>query len=241
MNLRFSFGALALAAALATTAPALADGASSGTFDLDIRGFRAGVLQFSGTTSGSSYAVAGKLESTGLAAAIRKIRYDAKSSGRVSSGQWSPARYEEQADTGKRQSQSRMEYSGGVPAEMIKESREGRPNFVDPATQGGTVDPLTALYATLHDVQVGQACDLKLVMFDGARRSQITLSSAEQDGETITCAGEYRRLAGFSDKEMAEKQRFPFRLTYGAAEGDMVRVVSVTMDSLYGRASLTRR
>ena len=250
MNPRFSFGAIALVAALASgvltgAAPAFADTRSSGTFDLDIRGFRAGILQFSGTTSASGYAVTGKLESTGIAAMIRKIRFDAAASGRLASGRWSPARYDEQADTGKRQSQSRMEYHGGIPTEMIKDSREGRPNYVDPATQGGTVDPLTALYATLRDVPADQACNLKLVMFDGARRSQITLSAAETAGETagetITCAGEYRRLAGFSDKEMAEKQRFPFRLTYGPAEGDMVRVVSVSMDSLYGRASLTRR
>ena len=245
MNLRFSFRAMALVAALAGAVPAFADTKSSGTFDLDIRGFRAGILQFSGTTSGTGYTVTGKLESTGLAAMVRKIRYDAAASGRLSSGRWSPARYDEQADTGKRQSQSRMEYHGGIPTEMIKDSREGRPNYVDPATQAGTVDPLTALYATLRDVSADQACNLKLVMFDGARRSQITLSAAETAGETagdtITCAGEYRRLAGFSDKEMAEKQRFPFRLTYGPADGDMVRVVSVSMDSLYGRASLTRR
>ena len=241
MNLRFSFRAMALVAALAGAGQAMAETASSGTFDLDIRGFRAGVLQFSGTTNASSYTVTGKLESTGIAAMVRKIRYDAAASGRLASGRWSPSRYDEQADTGKRQSQSRMEYRGGIPTEMIKDSREGRPNYVDPATQGGTVDPLTALYATLRDVPADQACNLKLVMFDGARRSQITLSAAETDGDTITCAGEYRRLAGFSDKEMAEKQRFPFRLTYGTADGDMVRVVSVSMDSLYGRASLTRR
>lgn len=245
MTNRFSLRAVALAAlaagSIATAVPAGADSSSSGTFDLAIKGFRAGVLQFNGTSNGSSYAVTGRLESTGLAAMIRKIRYDAKASGRFSGGRWTPLRYDEQADTGKRQSRSRLEYAGGIPSEMIKQSREGRPNYVDPATQGGTVDPLTALYATLRDVAAADACTLKLVMFDGARRSQITLAAAQTAGDTITCAGEYRRLAGFSDKEMAEKQRFPFELTYGPGEGGMVRVVGVTMDSLYGRASLTRR
>ncbi len=250
MVIWFSLRAVALAAMaaaslatanLATAIPAAAEGVSSGTFDLEIKGFRAGVLQFNGTSNGTSYSVAGRLESTGIAAMVRKIRFDAKASGRFSTGRWSPSRYEEQADTGKRQSQSRMEYHGGVPTEMIKESREGRPNYVDPATQSGTVDPLTALYATLRDVAPADACNLKLVMFDGARRSQITLAAAEQTGDSLTCAGEYRRLAGFSDQEMAEKQRFPFRLTYGPGEAGIVRVVEVTMDSLYGRASLTRR
>ena len=212
-----------------------------GTFDLQIRGITAGVLAFSGTNDGKTYGVAGQLESTGLAAFLRKVRFDAKASGRISKGVWLPGRYDEQADTGKRQSQSRLEYKGGIPRELLKESRVGNPNYVDPATQKGTVDPLTALYAMLRDVPVAEACKLKLFMFDGARRSQIVLGSAEPKGDTITCPGEYRRLAGFSTAEMAEKQRFAFRVTYGPAEAGFVRVISVSMDSLYGRAALTRR
>ena len=87
MVIRFSLRAVALAAMaaaslatanLATAIPAAAEGASSGTFDLEIKGFRAGVLQFNGTRNGTSYSVAGRLESTGIAAMVRKIRFDAK-------------------------------------------------------------------------------------------------------------------------------------------------------------------
>ncbi len=236
---RSLLAALWLGAAAAT--PALAERQDQGTFDLAIRGIRAGVLSFSGSNDGTSYSAVGRLESTGIVAAIRKVRYDASASGRMAKGKWSPARYEEQADTGKRQSASLLEYRDGIPRELLKASREGTPQYIDPATQAGTVDPMTALYATLRDVPAAEACRLSLMMFDGARRSQITLSSPEVAGDTIACTGEYRRLAGFSEKEMAEKQRFAFRLSYASADPGHVRVVSVTMDTLYGRATLTRR
>ena len=215
----------------------------NGTFDLKIRGITAGVLAFSGTVNGRGYAVAGKLESTGIIAAIRKVRYDAKAHGSISGSNFTPTRYEEKANTGKRVSESVMEYRSGVPqVKTYSPAREPRTGDVDPATQKGTVDPLTALYAMLRDVPADQACTFSVFMFDGQRRSQIQLGSANPSGDTITCAGEYRRLQGFSDKEMAEKQRFAFTLTYRpAATAGMVRVTEVAMDSLYGRAALTRR
>ena len=229
---------LCLGLGAAQIAPALAD---SGTFDLSIRGLTAGVLQFSGSMEGKNYSVTGSLKSSGIAAMVRRVSFQADTSGRYSGGRWQPARYREQADTGKRRSQSLMEYKAGIPAEMLQESREGRANYVDPATQGGTVDPLTALFAMLRDVPVAQACQLNLTMFDGARRSQIALDAAVTVDGAITCPGEYRRLKGFSDKEMAEKQSFSFRVTYGPADQGRVHVVTIAMDTLYGRAALTRR
>ena len=57
----------------------------------------------------------------------------------------------------------------------------------------------------------------------------------------MTCLGEYRRLEGFSEKEMAEKQRFPFRLIYRLADNGMMRAEEIVMDSLYGKGRLKRR
>ena len=232
---------LGLCISLSAAEPARAQQRDQGTFGLAIRGITAGLLSFDGTADGKTYAVVGKLQSSGILAIVRKIRFDASSSGRIRSGVWRPQRYEEVADTGKRQSKSRLEYSGGVPREMLKASRAGVPNYVDPATQGGTVDPMTALFAMLRSVPVAEACTLKLVMFDGARRSQIALAAAEVTGETIACNGEYRRLKGFNDTEMAEKQRFAFRVTYEPAGEGRVRIALITLETLYGRAILKRQ
>lgn len=225
---------------------ARAETSDTGVFDLTIAGFRVGVLAFNAVQSGDRYAVAGLLKSVGLVSWIRDIRYDAKAAGTIhetSGGPvYVPARYQETANTGERWSQSVMRYHDGVPQlRTYKPPRPANKPKVNPATQGGTIDPLTALYATLRDVPRDRACKLHVFMFDGARRSSLTLQPAQVKGDTITCAGEYRRLKGFSKKEMAEKSRFPFRLTYRPAGHGMVRVTEVWMDSLYGQARLKRR
>ncbi|MFN7269001.1 MAG: DUF3108 domain-containing protein, partial [Cereibacter sp.] len=84
-------------------------------FDLSIRGIRVGTLSFSGEAAGGRYAVSGRLESTGLAGLVRRVRYDGQAEGSLRQGRFTPARYSEQADTGRRQSQSVMEYRRGIP------------------------------------------------------------------------------------------------------------------------------
>ena len=72
------------------------------------------------------------------------------------------------------------------------------------------MDPLTAMFATLRDVAPGQECQVSLKMFDGRRATRLTLGGRQAAGDKVTCAGEYRRVAGFSPEDMAEKTRFPF-------------------------------
>jgi hypothetical protein len=235
---------IALAATLAlSSAPMAQAQTDQAAFDLSIRGIRAGSLTFSGTQTGRNYAVVGKLESGGLLSIVRKVRYDAAAKGSVSAaGRYTPSSYVEKADTGKRRSEATMVYRRGVPqVKAYDPPRAAHPNDVDPATMGGSVDPLTALYATLRDVDAGQECKVSLQMFDGRRSTQLRLSKPQARGDNVVCAGEYRRLAGYSDEDMAEKTRFAFTLTYAPAGEGRMRVVEVAMDSLYGKATLKRR
>ncbi len=233
--------AAALVLALGST-PVAANQKDSAIFDLHLRGLKAGTLSVSGAIDGSNYAASGKLQSSGLLAAIKKMSYDAKVSGSLSGGTYTPRSYQETADTGRRQSKSVMEYNAGVPQLKVYEPpRKAKDQDIDPATQGGTVDPMTAAYAALRDVPEAEACRLNLTLFDGKRRSQVQLSNPVMQGGRITCAGEYRRLEGFSDKDMAEKTRFPFRLIYNPAQNGVLRVGEVQMDTLYGKGVLKRR
>lgn len=222
---------------------ATADQQDNAVFDLTLRGLYTGTLSVAGAIEGKSYAASGMLKSGGLVALVRKVRYDARARGSLSKGRFTPARYEEDADTGKRQSQSVMDYRAGVPqVKVYTTPKPPRPGDVDPATQGGTVDPLTAAYAALRDVAPAEACRLKLVLFDGRRRSQVVLADPKpaSDGG-LTCTGEYRRLEGFSAEEMADKSRFPFTLTYAPLPDGRLRVMEISMDTIYGKGRLTRR
>ncbi len=233
---------LVAAAAFLAAGPSAADQTDQAIFDLSLRGIRAGMLTVSGATEGKSYAASGTLKTTGIVGAIRRIRYDAKAAGRVTGERFTPVRYEERADTGKRQSESVMEYKSGVPqVKVYNPPRDPKADGLEPAQMGGTVDPLTALYATVRDVPPDKACELKVVLFDGERQSQVVLGRPQAEGDGVTCAGEYRRLKGFSAGDMAEKSRFPFRLTYAPTENGMLRVVEISMDTLYGKGTLKRR
>lgn len=211
-------------------------------FDLSIRGIWAGTLSFTGEAKEGRYAVSGRLESAGLVGLVRQIRYDGQAEGSLRQGRFTPARYREQADTGRRQSQSVMEYRRGIPqVKVYNPPRDLQSDGIDPATQGGTVDPLTALFATLRDVPPGGECNQTLTMFDGKRRSQLVLGTPSAVEGGVACPGEYRRLAGFSARDMAEKARFPFTLRLGLAESGLMQVKDVTMESIYGNARLKRR
>ena len=234
--------AAAMAALCLAAAQAPAAMAEQVQFDLVLRGITAGRLTYDGAISGSSYAVAGRLQTAGLAALLKQVRYDATAKGSVSGSRYTPSGYTEKADTGKRQSESVMAYRRGVPQVTdYKPARTVRDYDIDPATQGGTVDPLTALFATLRDVDAGQECATSLKLFDGRRASRLTTSNRKVAGNNVTCVGEYRRVAGFSPEDMSEKVSFPFTLTYSPAADGKMRVTEVSMDTIYGKGRLVRR
>ncbi len=236
------FFGLLLVTALALPGAGRAATKDKGTFDIYLRGIRAAVLSFSGVEEKGRYAAAGRLESAGIVGFLVKVRYDASSSGRIKGERYVPSRYSEKANTGRRVSESVMQYRAGVPqVKTYKPERKEEPGDVKPSTQGGTIDPMTAIYAALRDVPRSEVCTLNVKMFDGRRRSQITYSDPVAEGEGFTCKAEYRRLKGFTDKEMAERTRFPFTVTYVPVGDGEYRVTKITMVTLYGNAVMNRR
>ena len=67
------------------------------SFSVSLHGLRAATLSFTGAQSGNAYNVTGKLESKGLAAMVRKVRYDANVRGRTKGGKYRPSAYSEKA------------------------------------------------------------------------------------------------------------------------------------------------
>ncbi|WP_128254270.1 DUF3108 domain-containing protein [Falsirhodobacter deserti] len=221
--------------------PATAQQTEQASYSLTIRGITAGSLRIAARVEDGRYSVNGVLESGGLVGILRRIRYDASAQGRVTGNRFIPSSYAERADNNGRTRSGTMDYRAGVP--QVKEydpPRRADEDDVDAATQAGTVDPLTALYATLRDVPPGQECGRSLRIFDGRRATEIALSQPRRQNGAVTCNGEFRRLGGYSAREMAEKRVFPFTLTYRPA-GDMMRVTQITTDTVYGQARLTRR
>ncbi len=224
-----------------SAATAQAQTSHAATFDLKLGGLRAGVVSFSAMEDGRQYSAAARAVSSGIVSLVRDLSYDARSTGRKTDRGLVPTRYQESANTGERTSRAVMEYVGGVPqVKAYDPPQERRSRDVDPATQGGTVDPMTAIYALLRDTPRAEVCTLSVAVFDGRRASRVTTASPRAQGDRILCEGEYRRVAGFSGSQMRKKTSFPFSITYAPA-GDRYRVERISIDTLYGRATLDRR
>jgi hypothetical protein len=226
---------------VALALPAAAQTTHSATYDLRLSGIRAGVVSFSAVEDGRQYSAAARAVSSGLVSLVRDVGYDARATGRITDRGLVPTRYQESANTGERVSRAVMEYVRGVPqVKSYDPPQERRSRDVDPATQGGTVDPMTAIFALLRDVPRDEVCTLTVEVFDGRRASRVSTSAPREDGDRILCEGEYRRVAGFSERQMREKTRFPFAIVYAPA-GDRYQVERIEIDTLYGRATLDRR
>ncbi|WP_051909501.1 DUF3108 domain-containing protein [Paenirhodobacter enshiensis] len=235
---------MALSSAALPSTPAHADQSDRIVFRFSLAGLPAGELRIDGKIAGSGYAASGSVATTGLFGALSRIRYDATVQGRHDGAGFHPIEFNETATRGSRNVTYRMVFRDGTPVSVSQTpARKPRSTDVDPRAQGGTIDPLTALYAVLRDVDKSEACTLSVYMFDGTKRSHVGLGKpAPTPDGGVTCAGDYRRIGGFSAKEMADKSVFPFTLTYAPApEPGRLRVVSIVTDTILGKGRLTRQ
>lgn len=234
----------ALSLTLLPAAPSLAqEKRQEARFDLVLRGLTIGNLAFTSVETGQNYALSGRVQTSGLAGMLRKMGYEASTQGRLTRGGFAPQRYAQTGGSGKRVTEEVLVWQGGVPRlEKQNPPRAPRENPIDPKSQRGTVDTLTAIYATLRDVPKGQECNVNLTLYDGRYRMGLQIGAPKSDAAgNVTCTGQYIRQGGFSAEEMAERVSFPFTLGYQPLGADQMRVREVAMETLWGRARLTRR
>lgn len=229
-----------LALLLAMAAPVGA--AETGTFDVSLRGLKAGVLSYSGDEAGGRYAASGGVRAAGLARALVEAEVDTRSEGRVTGNRYRPTQYTERENKDGADSVTRYAYRGGKPAITRDPPRSKPPKYPVPSpAQAGTIDPMTAAFAMLRDRPGNLACALDIDIYDGNRLANIRYGASEPrpDGG-LTCRGEYRRVAGFSPQEMSEKPVWPFTVVY-APHGNGLRVVELQVPTTFGTVRMRRR
>lgn len=231
-----------LLAALAMAGSAVAQGRERGVFDIYLADIRVGLFAFSGVETRGRYSTAGQLRSTGLIGALADVRYDAKSQGRIVGDRFVPESYVENGNIGSRSTDLVISYKNGVPEPPIFDPPrpDGRPRL-DPGSQGDAIDLMTMLYTLLKDVPDREVCDYDAFVYDGVRRTQVSMRLETRAPDRVTCAAEYRRVAGFSSAEMADRPVFPFRLIYDAMPGGGFRATALDLETVYGVVRLERR
>lgn len=210
-------------------------------FTASVLGLTAGRMTLGVNRKGDSYAVTGKTTSAGMGGMFRSFSVTNKARGTEKGGAFRPERYESSAEGERAGRGAELVYKAGVPEIVtLEEDHHKDAPVLDPAKQAGTVDPLTLTYALLRDVDADRACNMKLKVFDGHRLAHVTVGAAKVDGDAVICHGVYRRVDGYPPAEIAERQDFPFSVTYAALPDGRLRVTEVALDSLFGIARLTR-
>lgn len=234
---------MALAVAAHADLPAGAK-VDTGTFDVEIRGIRVGVLGFSAARDARRYSSSARFETRGIVGVLARLRFDGSVRGQISGRAMRPLEYRSDFDNGDGVSVIEMRFNGDTPVVERDEPRGPlQPWDIDPADQRGVVDPMTAALKVLLDTPRSEACKVNLQVFDGRRRMQVTLGNPRQDGDTLVCSGEMRRIAGYEPGRMEEQTRFPFEAVYAGHpdEADLLQLRRLSASSRFGNARLARR
>lgn len=223
-------------------APVVAAPSESHVFNLYIRGFRAGTISTAVRKTKTGYALAGAVQPTRFLRRLRDVGYKGTASGTYKGNKYRPRKYTGNIKTGSRTSVVKMRWRNGRPiVDSYEPSREKRSYDINPSAQTGTIDLLSALHSVFEDSARADLCNRTLPMFDGRRRSKLTLSKPKMTEEGATCAGTYTRVAGFSPADLKKRVNFPFTLVYQLQDDETFRLMSFHTQTTFGKASAVRR
>ena len=131
-----------------------------------------------------------------------------------------------------------MDWKDGVPVSVsVIPPRKTAP---DPALQGGTLDPVSAGLALLGDAAADEVCDASVDVFDGSRRSRLSLGAPVVKDGAVTCKGAYSRIEGEAHS-MSDQREYPFEVTFREGGDGLARLERVETRTQFGKAVLERR
>ncbi|RKF16437.1 DUF3108 domain-containing protein [Roseovarius spongiae] len=241
---------IAILFAIAFTAPPAlagppAPGDTVARYDVRLLGVKLGEMTLAGRIGGGAYAVSSQFSTRGIVSALADTGFDLKARGRVTASGFTPQAYDERIDTGSRRSTAQLRYTRGVPritgGTLASAPPEPGETPLDPSGEGGTLDPLTAMFAALHDRPRADLCKTDVTIFDGARRSAIRTTARADMGAEVLCTGAYFRLAGFTASELKRQTVYPFTLLFAPGGDGRMQARRLTVRTRYGNAELLRR
>ena len=231
-----------LAAVLAMPSTLMAAQSQSHVFNLYIRGFKAGTISTAAKKTATNYALAGSVKPSAFLRLLRDVGFKGTASGRYSGTSYHPAKYTRNIKTGSDTSTVKMRFRNGRPiVESYLPGREKRSYDIDPAAQRGAIDLLSALHSVFEDTNLAGLCNRTIHMFDGRRRSKLTLSKPKNSNGNTSCAGKYSRVAGFSPRDMQKRVNFPFTLVYDQLDDETYRLMSFHAETTFGSAKAVRK
>ena len=207
-------------------------------YDVYVGGIKSGTLGLSAAVEGNSYTAEGKIQTSGLLGALFEFAFSGTSRGEIrGDDRLVPVAYRAAQDDGDDVRSTTISYAGGMPSRVEIDPPRKRRKVPEKLLRD-TVDPVAATFALLRPED--GSCTKQVEIFDGAKRSRITVSERRRAGEFWACSGTYTRVAGFSKRQMEERTNFPFTLFYRETRGGM-EVARFETQSTMGTVSAVRR
>mgnify|MGYP001025490610 CR=1 FL=1 len=225
----------------AITLPASAQ-AENITLNLYAYGLKAGTILINGAENSAAYSVKGLLSPSRLLKTFKDVGYTGSAAGTIRQGAYFTRRYSGHARTGSRNSIVKMHWNGASPfVDRYSPERDRRDYDITPFEQTGTKDLLTAAYITFKTVISDELCNTTHDMFDGRRRSKISLDAPKISGNTAICTCGYKRISGFSTHQMQKGVNFPFTMRYERQDDGTFRFQEFTSEATFGKIRAIRK
>ncbi len=233
--------ARALTVAALLVLPSLASAQeTAGRYAVRALGVKVGELVMTGAASETKYTVSSQFTTTGMVGAVAGVKFLLRATGARKGQDFHPRSYTEEMDTGERQSEASLSYSGGVARGGGEKAQSNRKYKVSDGQQRGAVDPLTGMFMVMRDQPADTLCNIRQKVFDGERLTELELGAPMAKGGQVVCEGQFRRLAGYSAEDLQNNGRFNLSVTYEPV-GDLMRATRMRAETIYGPASIVRR
>jgi hypothetical protein len=208
-------------------------------FDFRVSGIRAGEVTISGEQTGERYAASAKVNTAGIVGAFANFYFDGASSGRLAAnGLVVPAEFNSRSKSTRAERVTRIDWQGGTPVSVSVEPPRG--SSPDPASQSGTLDPVSASFAILRDVPVDEVCNKSVDVFDGSRRSRISLGMPQSTDGKLVCPGRFTRIEGEAH-DLSSDQDYGFTVVFAPRSNGIAQLERIETRTNFGPAVLQRR
>lgn len=230
--------ALILAACVAAGASAQ-DASESKVYDLTVAGVPLGTVTLDAEQDGPRYAATSTITPNGLLNMVAGYAYDGRAVGRVdASGKVAPEAFEASSTSPRATRRTEIEWRDGAPVRVSVEPPRQR--AADPDQVAGALDPVSAGFALLRDSDPDDICNKVIEVFDGSRRSRLSVAKAREAEAGYLCNGSYARIEGEAHS-MSDQNEYPFQLLFTPSGDGKVQLERIETRTRFGLAVVSRR
>ena len=174
-----------------------------------------------------------------LVAAVTSYAFDGRAKGVIdASGNVRPSSFKADSSSPRAKRRTVIEWDGATPVRVSVEPP--RKHAPDPARVVGALDPVSAGFALLRDNAPENICAVSVDVFDGSRRSRLTVGEPVAEDGGFVCRGIYARLEGEAHS-LSSQAEYPFTLHFAPAGDGLVRIERIETETRFGPAVVSRR